>query len=864
MDESFMDNVKLGNNSSLCVMGKGNIKVEVNGVMHCITEVFYVPELKNNLIGLGQLQEKGMVILIKKNSCHIHHPDKGLIIQADMTSNSMFILKIEAHAKKQMCFKSTTEEESWLWHCRFGHLSFNGLKALQQNNMVKRLPLLQAPSTVCEECMVGKQQRETFPKESNWRATQVLQLVHSDICGPINPISNNSKRYFITFTDDFSRKTWTYFLAEKSEALVTFKKFKASVEKETGVFIKAFRTDKGFTSNEFVNFCEINGIHRQLTAAYSPQQNGVAERKNRTIMNMMRTHAVKDVTPEEAWSDNLRTKLDKKSTKCVMLGVSNESKAYRLYNPKTQKIIISRDVVFDEASGWNWNDQPRKEASVYLEETENEQIVEEGEDEPVEPRFNEVSSNLPSGDELSDDDNIAQFALFVGNDPNTLDDAVKSLKWRKAMDLEIQAIERNNTWELVDLPKGEKTVGVKWILKTKFKENGEIDKHKARLVAKGYTQKYGIDYSEVFAPVVRHDTIRFVISLAAQNDWSIYQLDMKSAFYMESSMNKCTLINPLDMCNKEKKEGNGADMFKDFKKSMMEEFEMTDLGKMHYFLGIEVKQSSNGIFIGQKKYAEKILKRFHMEGCNSVQNPIVPGTKLVKDEGGEKVDNTYFKQIVGSLMYLTATRPDLMFTVNLICRYMESPTELHFQATKRVLRYLKGTTDLGLFYKKKTGAKLMGFSDSDYAGDLNDRKSTSGYVFLLSSATVAWSSRKQPVVTLSTTEAEFIAAASCACQAVWLRRILEELDFIQEKPAVIICDNSSTIKLSKNPVMHGRSKHIDVRFHFLRYLARDEVIKLEHCPSNMQVADILIKPLKLEAYIRMREALGICSSSSLN
>ncbi|XP_020423899.1 uncharacterized protein LOC109950223 [Prunus persica] len=149
-----------------------------------------------------------------------------------------------------------------------------------------------------------------------------------------------------------------------------------------------------------------------------------------------------------------------------------------------------------------------------------------------------------------------------------------------------------------------------------------------------------------------------------------------------------------------------------------------------------------------------------MEGYNSVQNPIVPETKLIKDEGGEKVDSTYFKQIVGSLMYLTTTRPDPMFAVNLISRYMESPTELHFQAAKRVLRYLKGTTDLGLFYKRKVGAKLMGFSDNDYVGDLNDRKSTSGYVFLLSSAVVAWSSRKQPIVTLSTTEAEFIVAAS--------------------------------------------------------------------------------------------------------
>ncbi|BBH02600.1 ADP glucose pyrophosphorylase large subunit 1 [Prunus dulcis] len=426
--------------------------------------------------------------------------------------------------------------------------------------MVKGLPLLQVPSRVCEECMVGKQHREPFPKESNWRATRILELVHSDICGPVNPISNSKKRYFITFTDDFSRKIWIYFLTEKSEALVVFKKFKASVEKETGVFIKALRTDRGgeFTSNDFVHFCEKNGIHRQLTAAYSPQQNGVVERKNRTIMNMVRsmlartkvpkkfwpeavnwsshilnrcpTHAVKSVTPEEAWSskkpqvnyfkvfgclayvhtpDNLRTKLDDKSTKCVMLGVSEESKAYRLYNPETQKIIISRDVVFDEANGWDWNNKQEKRAGVDLEEIETMNGVEEVtsrevEDEPVghnSPRITEASPNLlrqrrppgwmtdyVSGNELSDNENIAQIALTGGNDPTAFDDAVKSSKWRKAMDLEIQAIERNDTWELIDLPEGEKTVGVKWIFKTKFKENGEIDKYKARLVAKGYTQ----------------------------------------------------------------------------------------------------------------------------------------------------------------------------------------------------------------------------------------------------------------------------------------------------------------------------------------------------------------------------------------
>ncbi|CAL2242014.1 unnamed protein product [Prunus armeniaca] len=251
-----------------------------------------------------------------------------------------------------------------------------------------------------------------------------------------------------------------------------------------------------------------------------------------------------------------------------------------------------------------------------------------------------------------------------------------------------------------------------------------------------------------------------------------------------------------------------------------------------------------------------------MSNCNPVQNPIVPGFKITRDAEGESFDSTYYKQIIGSLMYLTATRPDIMYVVSLLSRFMETPTELHYLAAKRVLRYLKGTVDYGLFYKKGKSNELVGFSDSDYAGDLEDRKSTSSHVFMLSSGAVSWSSKKQQVVTLSTTEAEFIAAASCACQAVWLRRILEELHCIQKKPTLIYCDNSSTIKLSKNPVLHGRSKHIDVRFHFLRDLTKAGVVDLVHCQSQDQIADILTKPLKLEAFEKLRGLLGVLSGST--
>ena len=214
-------------------------------------------------------------------------------------------------------------------------------------------------------------------------------------------------------------------------------------------------------------------------------------------------------------------------------------------------------------------------------------------------------------------------------------------------------------------------------------------------------------------------------------------------------------------------------MLKKFKSSMKQEFDMSDLGKMKYFLGVEVVQDSGGIFIDQKKYANEILERFGMGNSNSVKNLVVPSFKLVKDEGNASVDATAYKQIVGSLMYLTAARPDLTYVVSLVSKFMERPTEVHQQVVKRVLRYLNGTTELGIFYKRGAKEKLVAYLDSDYVGDIEDRKSTSGYVFLLGLGVVPWSSKKQLVVTLSTTEAEFIAAASCACQSVWMSIILE-------------------------------------------------------------------------------------------
>ncbi|KAK2407959.1 putative mitochondrial protein [Trifolium repens] len=1008
LDETFRETVKLGNNSCISVMGKGDIKFHgKNNIIHTISSVFYIPDLKSNLISMGQLQDKGYIIIIQQRKCQIHHPEKGLIAEAEMTSNRMFPLHIQHSVHK--CFSTRVQDPTWLWHLRYGHLSFKGLKTLYEKNMVEGLPNINNPIEMCEDCIIGKQHRDSFPQGKAWRAEKILQLLHLDICGPINPTSNGNKRYFITFIDDYSRKIWVYFLQEKSEAFNVFKSFKVRVEKESGKCIQTLRTDRGgeFNSHDFASFCESHGIRRQLTAAYTPQQNGVAERKNRTIMNMVRsmmvkrgipktfwaeavnwsvhilnrspTLAVKNITPQEAWSNvrpsvdhfknfgcvayvhvpnEKRIKLDDKSVKSVFIGVSEESKAYRLYNPITEKIIISRDVLFDEENTLDWSSTEKQQTLIDADEVgETSQDSESQLQLPTRslgeilpnpsssvstPNEDQSSISEPqrqrrrpswmidyvSGDELSDEDTTAQFALFAGSDPILFTEAVKEEKWKKAMDAEIEAIEKNKTWELTDLPKGQKTIGVKWVYKTKLNEKGEIDKYKARLVVKGYKQEHGVDYEEVFAPVARQDTIRLVVSLAAQNSWPIFQLDVKSAFlngelleqvYIEqppgyevkgnehkvyklkkalyglkqaprawysciedhfekAGFNKCPYEHTLFIKSGEGGKilivclyvddliftGNDETMFSDFKSSMMADFDMTDLGKMKYFLGIEVVQTGAGLFLGQKKYAQEVLERFHMENCNPVGTPTEPGLKLSSDHDGERVDSTYFKQIVGSLMYLTTTRPDIMYAVCVISRYMERPTELHLKVAKRVFRYLKGTTDFGIFYKKNGESVLTGFTDSDYAGDLDDRRSTSGNVFMMGSAAVSWASKKQQVVTLSTTEAEFIAAANSACQAIWLRRILEELHFHQDRPTVIHCDNSSTIKLSKNPVLHGRSKHIDVRFHFLRDLVTDKTIDLVYCQSEDRVADIMTKSLKLEAFVKLRGLLGVCSSLVLN
>jgi hypothetical protein len=228
----------------------------------------------------------------------------------------------------------------------------------------------------------------------------------------------------------------------------------------------------------------------------------------------------------------------------------------------------------------------------------------------------------------------------------------------------------------------------------------------------------------------------------------------------------------------------------DFKHAMQSEFEMIDLGIMKYFLGIEVHQSAKGIFVCQQKYAADIIKRFRMEGCNPAETPIPLGTKLSKNDEGPTVDSTLYKSLVGSLLYLTATRPDIMYAASLVSRFMESPKDSHWKMEKRILRYVAGTLNFGLWYTKSDSNQLSGYTDSDFAGILDDRKSTSGYVFQLGMNLISWASKKQPIVSISSAEAEYVAATSASFQAVWLRRLLKDMSQTEKDPTSLLWQHS--------------------------------------------------------------------------
>ncbi|KAI0515512.1 hypothetical protein KFK09_008177 [Dendrobium nobile] len=398
LNEGVYGKVKLGDGSLVKIQGKGTVLLQCKTGEHKrLSDVYYIPMLCNNIISLGQLTEQGCKAVMQGEQLFLFDKQGSKLAEVQKNSNWLYLLNLKIG--RPICLSASLKIDAWLWHARFGHINFQTLKEMQRGKLVHGIPEIDHPVQICDGCTVDKQHRLPFPRETKFRAEKPLQLLHGDICGPITPATPSGFRYFLLLVDDFSRYMWVYLLKSKSEAHSVFSKFKIMVENESEMKIKALRTDRGgeFQSFEFKKLCKENGIKRFLTAPYTPQQNGVVERRNQTVMSMARcllksksvpcifwgeakktsvhilnralTHNVQGMTPYEAWMkckpnvQYFRTfgciayvkatvphmkKLEDRSHPMVLFGYEPGTKAYRVYDPNEKKIHISRDIIFDE------------------------------------------------------------------------------------------------------------------------------------------------------------------------------------------------------------------------------------------------------------------------------------------------------------------------------------------------------------------------------------------------------------------------------------------------------------------------------------------------------------------------------------
>ena len=294
----------------------------------------------------------------------------------------------------------------------------------------------------------------------------------------------------------------------------------------------------------------------------------------------------------------------------------------------------------------------------------------------------------------------------------------------------------------------------------------------------------------------------------------------------------------------------------EFSKLMQAEFEMSLMQELKFFLGIQINQTPEVTYIHQSKYIKDVLKKFDMTECNSAKTPMHPTCILEKEEVSNKVCQKLYRGMIGSLLYLTATRPDILFSVCLCARFQSDPRESHLTAVKRILKYLKGTPNLGLMYEKTSEYRLSGYCDADYAGDRIERKSTSGNCQLLGNNLISWASKRQSTIALSTAEAEYISASLCTTQMLWMKHQLEDLQ-IFESNIPIFCDNTAAICLSKNPILHSRAKHIEIKHHFIRDYVQKGIVTLKFIDTEHQWADIFTKPLAEDRFLFILENLNI-------
>lgn len=950
-----------------------------------LEDVLWVPELKDNLFSVRKSVAKGNAIEFRQNGCYLNTGWRKIRIAQQ--EGNLFKMK-----ETERCFVATEDKELEVerciheWHRRFSHRNLEEIRAMKRDG----LPVKDYNhSDDCEACIKGKMARKTFPKKAT-PTKEVLDCIVSDVCGPMQVQSIGGNKYFVTFIDVFSKYSTVEFIKEKSEVPAKAIKFIEQLKTQFGRSPKVFRSDRGgeYLNEKLQSYLDSQGIRRQCTVGYASEQNGIAERKNRTLMEAARSMLAESGLPKCYWGeavlaanymfnripnkktmkspyevmmkekprltrfhefgcnvyvmvpDEKRRKLDDKVKKMKFVGYSEVSKGYRVAD-EYNRVTVSREVRFMSESdagrvGSKENRHQKKVANddddftiCLNEEEEQEEFNDAGSDDEddgntdVEEVAQEengenfqpevlIQEEQPRRSQRENRGKPPQKLTYKANEeskvlePKTYEEAVSSknsAEWKQAMKEELKAIDDNETWQLMELPKGRKAIGSKWVFKNKEDGNGNIVRRKARMVAQGFSQKFGVDYDEVFAPVARSTTLRVLLSVAGERGYKVQHFDIETAFLNGELEEEIYLKQPPGFQNGDKVyklkkslyglkqaarvwnqtldealKANGCEQNDTDKclyvkkrsgkvmyvlihvddilvayddKHMMDQtmenigkrFKMKNLGEVKHYLGINIESSDGKFFISQPQYIDRIVEEAGLREAKTSKFPVDTG--YYKQEGKLLGSNEEYRKIIGMLLYLaTHTRPDIAASVSILSKKVEQPRDNDLNEVKRVVRYLKGTRDLKLKLNGACeGGELHAYSDSDWAEDKSDRKSNSGYFTTMNGGTISWCSRKQNVTALSSCEAEYVALTETCKEVVWLVEIARSFDAEINEPITIFTDSQSCMAMIKNEKFSGRTKHMETKYHYIREQVMIGRIKLEYVPTDVNIADLMTKPL---------------------
>ncbi|GJQ93034.1 putative ribonuclease H-like domain-containing protein [Tanacetum coccineum] len=737
-------------------------------------------------------------------------PDENQILLKIPRQNNMYSFDMKNIVPKDglTCLVAkATSEESMLWHRRLGHVNFKNINKLVKENLVRDLPLKRFENDqTCVACLKGKQHRVSCKTKAFSPITKPLFMLHMDLFGPTFVSSLMHKKYCLVVTDDYSRFSWVFFLRTKDETSEILKNFIKEIENLVDKKVKIIRSDNGteFKNNVMDEFCREKGIKREYSVARTPQQNGVAERKNRTLIEAARTMLADSKLPTTFWAEAVSTACYVQNR--VLIVKPHNKTPYELFrviqeflsprHPLNRTRFLQDNGTADQQV--NTADQKLILVVDYLLFKPRRMTTSYSETRFLGAILKERSSPGPS---------YSLFAVSYLREPKRVSKALKEV--------------------YVCQP-------------PRFEDPDHPDK-----VYKVVKALYGLHQ----APRSWYDTLATYL---LSNGFQRGQIDQ--TLFIKSQKERILLVQIyVDdiIFGSTKKE-----LCDEFEKLMKDKFQMSSMGELTFFLGLQVQQRKKGIFISQDKYVHESLRKFNYTDVKAASTPTDLEKPLVKDADAGDVDEHLYGSMIGSLMYLTTSRPDIMFAVCACARFQVSPKTSHLLAVKRIFRYLKGKPSLGLWYSKDSPLELVAYTDSDYAGATLDRKSTTGGCQFLGNRLISWQCKKQTVVATSTTEAEYVAAASCCGQVLWIQNQLLDYGY-NFMNTVIYIDNTSTICIIENPVQHSKTKHIEIRHHFIRDCNTKKLIQMAKIDTQLNVADLLTKGFDAGRFQYLVSSIGM-------